>query len=273
MTHSRTLISVALFTAIYLPVFPPLVREWIANPDYSHAFLIPFISAYFLWTKREELKKTPVSPSWAGCAIIIAGIALNLLGRAIANQVFLSRFSMIIVIFGMVYAQAGRQMAKKTAFAVGYLIFMIPPPLMLYTPFTFNLRLFSTRLAFGLLGLIGMNVTMSGNIIDLPTCSLVVENPCSGLRGLIVYMAASLALGYLYQPTVRNRAILFVSAIGLAIAMNMVRLAATAVYSDLMALDRISISAHDAAGLASLAAGLFILFWFNDVLKKWRQHP
>ena len=79
MTHSRTLISVALFTAIYLPVFPPLVREWIANPDYSHAFLTPFISAYFLWTKREELKKTPVSPSWAGCAVIIAGIALNYL--------------------------------------------------------------------------------------------------------------------------------------------------------------------------------------------------
>jgi exosortase len=269
MRYAKLAITLILFMLLYLPVFGPLVKEWIDVEDYSHGFLIPLISLYFLWHKKDELKKVPVMPSATGVVFILAGLALYLAAR-VGYQFFLQCLSMLVVLFGIVYAYAGSRMAKKAAFPIAYLILMIPLPQLVYTTITFHLRLLSTKMAYFIIGLLGISASRDGNIINLSTCSLVVANPCSGLRGLIVFTAASLALGYIFQETVKKRVILFVSAIALAVFLNTVRLVITAFLADFLELDAVSALIHDTTGMVMMIVGLVLLFGLNDLLKKAR---
>jgi len=269
MGYIKLIITLILFAFLYLPIVPPLVREWISVDDYSHGFLIPFISLYFLWHKRDDLKNTPVSPSWAGIVFIVAGLALYFAAR-IGYQFFLQCLSAFIVLFGIIYVNAGRQMAKKVSFAIAYLVFMIPLPQLVYNTVTFHMRLLSTKLAYAVIKLLGATATRDGNIINLPTCSLVVANPCSGLRGLIVLMAASLAIGYIFQTDIRKRIILFISALLISILMNTARLVATAVAVDMLEAFDVPASVHNATGIIAVMIGLAILFWISEMLRKVR---
>ena len=267
MGYLQFIINIVLFTLLYFPLFPQLLKEWMTVEDYSHGFFIPLLSIYFLWRNRESLKNTAVSPSPLGILIILAGVLLYILA-SMGYQFSLQCFSMLIVLFGMVYTQTGKKMAKKTAFSISYLIFMIPPPQIVYTTVTFHLRLFSTHLAFFFIKLLGINATREGNIIDLPTCKLIVATPCSGLRSLIVFTAISLALGYIFQKSIKNRVLLFISAIILAVLMNMIRLVATAYIAYMRNLEEISLSVHDTTGIIVLVVGFAILFGINELLAK-----
>ena len=267
MRDKRFIITAVLFILLYLPVFPWLLKEWSAMPDYSHGFLIPLVSIYFLWKKREELKKTPISPSAIGFLYVCAGLILYMLAR-MGFQFFLQAFSMLIVLFGLVYAQAGLALAKKTAFSIAYLIFMIPLPQLVYTTITFHLGLLSTKAAFFFVRLFGIGATREGNIINLPTCQLVVAAPCSGIRGLIIYLAASFAIGYIFQRSILKRVVLVLIAVILAFVMNTVRLLATALIADMLKVTEIPQAIHDRTGIITTIIGFMLLFWINDLLTK-----
>lgn len=269
MRYAKLAVTSILFILLYLSVFGPLVKEWMSVEDYSHGFLIPLIALYFFWHKRDELKKVPIAPSVTGVVFILAGLTLYIAAR-VGYQFFLQCLSMLVVLFGIVYAYAGPRMAKKAAFPIAYLIFMIPLPQLVYTTITFHLRLLSTKMAYFVIGLVGISATREGNIINLSTCSLVVANPCSGLRGLIVFMAASLALGYIFQDSVKKRTLLFFSAVALAVVLNTARLVITAFLADILELDKVSAVIHDTTGMVMMILGLFILFALNEFLKKAR---
>lgn len=256
-----------IFIFLFWPLFPQLVRDWLANPDYSHGFLILPLSLYFLWRKRKELIDTPVVPSVFGIFIILAGLILYIFGK-MGFQLFLQYISMLVVLFGLVYAQAGRPMAKAAAFPIAYLIFMFPLPQLVYTTVTFHLSILSTKASYLALRLFGINAMREGNIIDLPTCRLVVATPCSGLRSLIVFMAASLAIGFVFQKGIRERVILFIISIPLAVFINTLRLFVTAFIINMLRLTDVPIGIHDRAGDAAAIAGFLILFWLSDFMAK-----
>jgi exosortase len=186
-------------------------------------------------------------------------------------QDFLQYLSMLIVLFGLVYANLGAAFAKIAFFPISYLIFMIPLPQLVYTNITFHLRLLSTEMAYFLIRLFGIHATRQGNIIELPTCTLVVATPCSGIRGLIVFMAASLALGYLFQKGAAKKLILFIFGIFLALLMNTLRLTLTAATVNMLKLPEVPSYIHDAYGYVVLILGLLILFGASNLLNKGEQ--
>jgi len=256
-----------LFMLYYSSNMASVVQSWTTNSDFSHGFFIPFLSAYFIWRKKSELKNIEVSPSAWGLLIIIFGLLISLVGR-FGQFIYLVRFSMLVVLFGLVYAQAGWQIARKTAFSIFYLIFAIPFPEFIYNPITFNLGLFSTKLSYFVIKLFGVSASREGNIINLPTCQLIVAAPCSGLRSLITFMAASLAIGYISQKTISKRMVLFLSSIFLAILMNMLRLVSTAIVANIFKFHEIPQSVHDATGIIAVMLGFIFLFLINKFLAK-----
>ena len=54
----RGWLLVAVLVALYAPVLLRLVRQWYTDPDYSHGFLVPFLSAYLIWQRRDKLAKS-----------------------------------------------------------------------------------------------------------------------------------------------------------------------------------------------------------------------
>jgi len=62
-----------LVVLLYHTIAFKLVSDWYDLPDFSHGFLIPFFAAFLIWDKREQLRSTPIKPSWAGISLVVLG--------------------------------------------------------------------------------------------------------------------------------------------------------------------------------------------------------
>jgi hypothetical protein len=92
---------VVAFLYLYASVLPALVTDWFTDPDYSHGFLVPVLSGYFIWQRRQTLAALAVQPCWWGLAVLLIGVCGLLLGN-IAAEFFLMRSSMLVVLAGLV---------------------------------------------------------------------------------------------------------------------------------------------------------------------------
>jgi integrase len=58
--YLQLIILIAAFLALFSNTIVKLVNDWSNDPNFSHGFLIPFIAAYMIWSRREELSKDEV---------------------------------------------------------------------------------------------------------------------------------------------------------------------------------------------------------------------
>jgi len=61
------LLAIVAIGVAYATIVPPMVMDWYHDENYSHGFLVPLISGYFLYEKWPELKTAACSratPGW-----------------------------------------------------------------------------------------------------------------------------------------------------------------------------------------------------------------
>src|SRR5260370_31330005 len=71
------LVSLAAFSGALLE----LVHRWIAQEEYSHGFLIPVVTAWLLWNRRDALIASIGRPAWAGPVLILIARAMHITGE------------------------------------------------------------------------------------------------------------------------------------------------------------------------------------------------
>ncbi len=202
--------------------------DLMGGADYSHGFLIPFVTIGILWLKRHDLANVPKSVSQIGLAIIIAALLIHWLG-AKAQQTRLSLLSIIMLMWGIPFYFYGWQLAKLLIFPCAYLIFCIP--LNFLDAVSFPLRLFAASASTSILNGLGIAAERSGSAIYSAAAggfNFDVADPCSGIRSLLAMTALTAVYAYLTQKTLLKKWILFACAIPLAIIGNMARIATIA---------------------------------------------
>src|SRR6266487_1080863 len=105
MTTSKTNWLAALlvtggFGLVYWPVIVKLVSDWYHDDNYSHGFLIVPLAAYFVWERREKLRKIPILPSAFGLVVVLGSVAVLVAG-ILGSELFLTRISIVGTIIGM----------------------------------------------------------------------------------------------------------------------------------------------------------------------------
>ena len=225
---SQLIIIAAGLAILYTPMIKWLVYDWLHLPDFSHGFLIPFVSLYFVFERRKELSSINIEGKWSGMIWIILGVFSLLLGN-LATEFFLMRFSLLVVSAGIIIFLLGNPCFKILSFPLGYLIFMIPFPSIFLDRITFPLQLFASKVAAVSLDLIGIPVLREGNIIQLANTTLEVAEACSGIRSLISLLALSVAFAYFSQKTTIKRIILVLSTIPIAVIANAARVSGTGI--------------------------------------------
>jgi exosortase len=225
----QILVLVAAFLILYLPILIDLVSDWYVDPNYGHGFLIIPVSAWLIWKKRAVLKTIPLETGKWGLPMTIASLALFILGTAGA-EFFTTRVSMVGLLFGITLYMAGPRFVREIWFAFFFLLFMIPVPYIIYYAATFPLQLLGSKIAAGVLGVIGIPHLRQGNIIHLSNnYSLEVAEACSGLRSLVTLLALGALLSYLTLKTKWKALTLFFATIPIAIAANIFRITITAI--------------------------------------------
>ena len=230
--YSRIYIKLAIILAclavLYSRVVQGLVSDWINLPDFSHGFLIPIVSFYFVYERRKQFSVLSPSSNWAGLGLIIFGILLLLLGN-LATEYFTMRFSMLVVFGGAILFLLGNDFFKTLLFPIIFLIFMIPIPSILMDRITFPMQLFASKVAANTLYLIGIPVLREGNVMLLANTSLEVAEACSGIRSLISLLALSIVFAYLSQKETWKRILLVLSTFPIAIIANAARVSGTGI--------------------------------------------
>jgi len=256
--HLPLILLSILLIGIYFQVIIELVVQWWDDPNYSHGFLIPLVSGFFVWKARKKLGTLPTQNSNWGLLVLVAGLELYVVGTA-AMEYFSVRFSMVVVVIGLVLYFGGKKFLKTLWFPLVFLVFMIPIPYVIYYSVTFPMQLFSSKLACGFLQLSGLSVMRQGNVIHLPNYSLEVVEACSGLRSLMTLSALGAAMAYMTQKSLVGGVIVFFSSIPIAIGANVFRLVITALGAFLISPKFAEGFLHEASGLVVFLSGLFCL--------------
>jgi len=193
--------------------------------DMSFGWLVPFFSAYVLWTSRKELAKSVGRVSFAGLLVCIPCIAVAFLGTR-GLQVRLEQVGFIALCIAIPWTFFGLRTARLCIFPALFLLFTVPMSSFLDV-ITIHLRLLASGTAFAVLKGFGVQVVQQGTAIiaqGAHSFNIDVAEPCSGLRSLVALMALTAAYAWYTQPTWGRRAVLFACSVPLAVLGNVVRI-------------------------------------------------
>ena len=216
---------------LYWSVVADMVHDWWTYPSLSHGLLIPPLAMYIAWLRRHLTFAIPAASDLRGAALSAFAL-LVYVGGKLGAEFFLQRLSLVILIAGLVWTFWGLARLRTLGFPLVLLATMIPLPTLVYQSLTGPLQLFASRTATFVAQTVGVTVYREGNIIHLSNTSLGVEEAFSGLNSLSALMIASLLLGFLLCARMPARIALFLISLPLAIAVNVLRVAGTAVLAD-----------------------------------------
>lgn len=222
---------ILLFLYLYAPIFAHLAKTWWIRDDYSHGFLVPFISLYLIWYRWERFERLRVQPAFlSGLLVVMAAGIMLLLGKA-GGVITLQALSLVMMMAGLVLCFWGRDYLSALSFPIAYLLFMIPIADYLLAPLHWSFQLMTAKMGVGLLQAFGFAVYLENQYIVLPRIILEVAKACSGINYLISIIAIGIPLAYVTQKNVWCRVVLVVSAVIIGVMANWMRVAAIGVWA------------------------------------------
>lgn len=222
---TRCTVLVGLILFCYAGVLAELTSVWWNNSVYSHGFLVPFISLYLVWLRRDRLRDITPEPGYLSGALVLATGLSALVAGAFAGVSVVEETSIMVTVSGIVLIVLGRRFLSALLFPIAYLAFMMR----FWEVFTIKLhpvfQNFSAALGTDLLHLVGIPAYRQTIYIELPNITLKVAEVCSGVNYLIAVMAIGVPLAYISLRGWTRRVVLVSGALIIAILANVLRVA------------------------------------------------
>lgn len=253
---------------VYYPIIIPMIKQWSADDNYSHGFLVPFISGYLAYMRLPELKAAEVKSSNGGLLLVLLGIAMLLLGWT-ATEYFTMRSSLVVILAGCVLFLLGWDIFKILLAPLAYLVLMVPIPAVIYDAAAFPLKLFVTKVSVIALKSLGIVIWQEGNILMFPNITLEVADACSGLRSIMSLLALGAAYALVLYSKTRDRVILIFSTLPIAVFTNCLRVIATGILAQYFGAAAAEGFFHEFAGFFVFAGAVVMFVALGSVLKRW----
>ena len=277
-SHKTTLLAPIIYGLPLLLIFAICYHStltWMygrymsSDSYYFHGFLIPFVTAFLIWQKRKQLSETDIEFSWWGLWFILAAVLLHLAGTIL--YVFsISGFSIFFLVMGLCLFLFGKKITRIILFPLVFLIFMFPVPMAFISAVSFPLKMLVAKTGVDVVRLLGIPVIREGFNITIPAGTLLVGNPCSGLRSLIAFMALGSVFAYLIDTSATKKTVLFLVSIPIAIFSNMVRVPILILVSHFWGLEAAAPDTiwHTASGILVFVIGLGLLYAAGRLLQR-----
>jgi exosortase C (VPDSG-CTERM-specific) len=196
---------------------------------HSHVLLIPFISAYLIYIRRNQLPKDYRSSlAWAllplffGVASLLSAQGLGRTDPTLSQNDFLSliTFSFVCLVASGGFLILGAKWMAASAFPFAFLFFMVPLPEAVLQWLESVSKLASAEAAALLFAITGTPMLRDGAVFQLPGITIEVAQECSGIRSSYVLFITTLAASYLFLKSPWRRVLLIAFVIPLAILRN-----------------------------------------------------
>jgi exosortase len=274
--YVKVLIIGALFYYLFRGEIRRIVHRWLTDSSWSHGFLIPFFSLYFINQAKSKILNLQTKPNYLGLFFLMCCLGFYPFVIYVLRLGYPASVLMILTLGSVVLFLRGWGLVKCTWLAITYLVFAIPLPPWLYREVTIPMRILAAQVAAVLLNFVtGMEANASGVVIDVIykgvrlEPALDVAEACSGMRLLMAFLALGVAMAYLHYRPIWQRIILLASTIPIAILCNIVRVTVTGFIYILIHPKYAQGIYHDFLGMAMLplAFGFYgFLAWFMSSL-------
>jgi len=252
-------VVLAAFLWSYWPTLKELMEVWQRSDEYSSGLLVPFLAAYVLWLRRQDLQSQPIQPAlFLGLGAFLFAQAVRVAGL-LDFYSFAERFSLVLSLGAILLLVLGRKYFRKLATVLLFLCLMLPWPNRIQGAITLPLQRWSTTSAVFCLELAGYEIQQDGNVIHIDDASVAVAEACNGLRMITAFFVISGLVVLLVKRAWWEKLILLGSSLPIAFLCNTLRLAVTAVFFTVIKAEIWEQRFHDWGGYAMMPLALALV--------------
>jgi exosortase len=245
--------------------------EWSTNPQYGYGWVVPLLCLGLLlrrvFPSGAPMVRGPWShslspqPSVVRGLVVFSHLALLYLPTRLVEAAtpewrpiqWVLGIQAIGLTLCAVYLVAGVDWLKRVAFPVCFFFVAIPWPTIIEIPVIQTLARLNASIVVEILGVIGIPAIQHGNVLEVGTGTVGIDDACSGIRSLQSSIMISLFLGEFYRLRAVRRILLVPLAFILAIVFNVCRTSLLTFIAAKKGVDAIS-QYHDEAGVTILLA-------------------
>ena len=197
---------------------------------YSHIWLIPLVSAFFMFTERKAIFSDLKYSYRGGISLLIIGTILYLLGRKLHVQLNQNDYSSLMTFAGIIFLNGalllcyGAQAFKAALFPLLFLIFMVPIPVFLMDRIIHVLLIGSAAATDLLFKITGTPYIREGFTFHLPGISIEIANVCSGIRSSLALFITMVIAGHLFLQTGWKKVVLILAVFPITMFKNGIRI-------------------------------------------------
>ncbi len=273
--YVKILIIGVLFGFLFRSEINGVVNRWVTDSSWSHGFLVPLFSLYFIDQHKHEILNLETRPNYLGLLFLVCGILFHPFNIVHFQYGYLRPMVMVASLGAIVLFLGGWRLVKYTWLPIAFLVFAVPLPQRFYNGLTIPMRQWAAAVASGFLNLVpDLEASATGVVIDVfyrgqsLEPALDVAEACSGMRLLLAFMALGVAMAYLHERKLWQRLVLVTSTVPIAILCNIVRVTVTGFIYILIHPKYAQGIYHDMLGMAMLPLafglyGLLALFMAN----------
>lgn len=270
ITFRLSILLIAWAIAFY-PIFESLFQAWISKSDNSYCMLVPLISLFFIWNKKEQIKTMPITKNNIGLFIMIVSMVMYIISY-VGDLAFISRLMIIFSLIGLLTYTLGEKIVKVMVFPLFFLLFVVPVPDSILNLVAFPLQLLATNISYTIISALSIPVYQEGNILYFAQAHLEIVEACSGIRSIISLTMLGVILAFLSNNGYVTKFILILSAIPIAMIANIFRITSSGILAHFFGRDAIEGIYHDFSGLIVFILGFLLLIGEFLFLNKKRSY-
>lgn len=242
----------------------------VLNDDSSYILLVPFISGWLLYLDRQEIQGLLAYDFIAAAIFQLPGILLKLFAtysRSLdpSEHLTVDVLAFLFFLVAGYIAFLGRTTARKTWFALAFLLFAVPLPNALLNPLIYELRAGSAAVAEFLFDLGGVPVLREGFIFRLPRISIEVAQECSGIRSSMALIILAMLISHFCFRPFWKKTVFLVAGLLTMLIKNGIRIATLALLANYVDPGFLYGRLHHQGGVVFFLFGLGLLvplYWW-----------
>jgi exosortase len=223
--------ATAIVGLFWLELTWRLQMEWSVNPQYNYGWAVPFLAAFLLW-RRWTNAPAPGRPDakWVGVVVMIAGafvvVPVRLIQEANPDWRLMSwtmAVATVLITLAAIFLAGGFPWLRHFSFPIVFFLVSVPWPVQFEQLIIQGLMRADAAINVEILNAIGIPAVQLGNVIEVGTGFVGIDEACTGVRSLQATFMVSLFLGEFYGFGLSRRVLLVLSGAALAFGCNLVR--------------------------------------------------
>jgi exosortase len=263
---SARILPLLVFGALWFLLIKHLSLYWITDQQYSYGWFGPVICAYLLfigWITRPStepaISRRVEWVFWIACAAFLPTWLVEQPNPDWCLLTWLLTLEIVIISLCAVYFMGGKSWLRHFAFGICFILTTLPWPGGVVAFITEGLMQIATWLTVAFLNLFQIAAVQHGNVIELKSGLLGIDEACSGIRSLQATVMISVFLGELYRATWQRRVCFLFSGAVIAFLCNVGRTFFLSWVAAKSGIDSVP-KWHDSAGFFVLFISFFVLW-------------